>query len=144
MSTPGYVSLRKGRLSLPGYCYHITMCTRNRQPVFLDYLHARSACRTFGEKAIGRYGATQAFVVMPDHVHWLLQLEGDLSGAVRVYKSKVSIAVGQPVWEDGFHDRALRHEDNIRQVARYVVANPLRAGLVDEIGQYPYWDAIWL
>jgi len=29
-------------------------------------------------------------------------------------------------------------------VARYIVANPIRAGLVDNIGQYPYWDAVWL
>ncbi|PJA25166.1 MAG: IS200/IS605 family transposase, partial [Alphaproteobacteria bacterium CG_4_10_14_0_2_um_filter_63_37] len=28
--------------------------------------------------------------------------------------------------------------------ARYLVANPLRKGLVEEIGQYPHWDAIWV
>ena len=28
--------------------------------------------------------------------------------------------------------------------ARYVVANPLRAGLVTSIGDYPFWDAAWL
>ncbi|PJA25997.1 MAG: IS200/IS605 family transposase, partial [Alphaproteobacteria bacterium CG_4_10_14_0_2_um_filter_63_37] len=27
---------------------------------------------------------------------------------------------------------------------RYLVANPLRKGLVEEIGQYPHWDAIWV
>jgi hypothetical protein len=29
-------------------------------------------------------------------------------------------------------------------MARYVVANPLRAGLVKRLGDYPLWDAIWL
>ena len=29
-------------------------------------------------------------------------------------------------------------------VARYVIANPKRAGLVERVGDYPYWDAIWL
>jgi hypothetical protein len=29
-------------------------------------------------------------------------------------------------------------------LARYVVANPVRAGLVQRVGQYPHWDAIWL
>ena len=33
---------------------------------------------------------------------------------------------------------------DLRVAARYVIANPLRAGLVDEIGKYPYWDAVWL
>jgi len=49
-----------------------------------------------------------------------------------------------PVWEPAFHDRALRREDDMRSVARYIVANPLRAGLVDRIGDYPFWDCIWL
>jgi len=29
-------------------------------------------------------------------------------------------------------------------VARYIVANPLRAGLVESVRDYPHWDAIWL
>ncbi len=29
-------------------------------------------------------------------------------------------------------------------IARYIVANPLRAGLVKKLGDYPYWDSIWL
>ena len=48
------------------------------------------------------------------------------------------------VWQQGFHDRALRREDDLVKVARYVVANPLRAGLVRKYGDYPLWDAIWV
>jgi hypothetical protein len=48
------------------------------------------------------------------------------------------------VWKPGFHDRALRHEDSMVDAARYIVANPLRAGLVERVGDYPFWDAIWL
>jgi hypothetical protein len=29
-------------------------------------------------------------------------------------------------------------------MARYVVANPLRAGLVQTLRNYPLWDAVWL
>jgi hypothetical protein len=29
-------------------------------------------------------------------------------------------------------------------VARYIVANPLRAGLVSRVGHYPFWNAVWL
>ena len=81
---------------------------------------------------------------MPDHVHWLLILNGDLSEAVRRYKSLVTHQVGARVWQRGFHDHGLRREEDLRRVARYIVANPLRAGLVDNILDYPYWDAVWL
>ena len=48
------------------------------------------------------------------------------------------------LWQKAYYDHALRKEEDIRAVARYIVANPLRAGLVDKLGNYPLWDAIWL
>ena len=48
------------------------------------------------------------------------------------------------MWQEGFHDRALRQEADLRKAARYVVANPLRAGLVTDLGDYPLWDAVWV
>ncbi|MNH39529.1 Transposase IS200 like protein [compost metagenome] len=88
---------------------------------------------------------------MPDHLHWLVELRAvTLSSLMRQFKSRSGTALckarmspGQ-VWQRGFHDRALRQEDDVRKVARYIVANPLRAGLVAEIGDYPHWDAVWL
>jgi REP element-mobilizing transposase RayT len=48
------------------------------------------------------------------------------------------------LWQKSFHDHALRKEEDLLAIARYIVANPLRAGLVKKIGDYPLWDAIWL
>ncbi len=58
----------------------------------------------------------------------------------------VNQATGRNVclWQRGFHDRALRREEDLVKLARYVVANPLRAGLVEKLGDYPLWDAIWV
>jgi hypothetical protein len=51
---------------------------------------------------------------------------------------------GAAVWQPGFFDRALRAEDDLVAVARYIVANPLRAGLCRRLGDYPLWDSVWL
>jgi putative transposase len=48
------------------------------------------------------------------------------------------------LWQKGYHDRAIRREEDLLAVARYIVANPLRAGLVKRVGDYPLWDAVWL
>lgn len=48
------------------------------------------------------------------------------------------------LWQRAFHDRALRENEDVQATARYIVANPLRAGLVKHIGDYPFWDAVWL
>ena len=95
---------------------------------------------------------TIAFVIMPDHLHWLMQL-GDgasLSRTMHALKSYSAKRIRRltgiygPVWHSGYHDRAVRRERDLRTLARYVVANPLRAGLVEDIGKYPHWDAVWL
>ncbi|MNR61582.1 hypothetical protein D3C85_1833710 [compost metagenome] len=65
-------------------------------------------------------------------------------------KSRITFALNRsigrdgPLWQHGFHDRAIRREEDLQAVARYIVANPLRAGLVERIGDYPLWDAVWL
>ena len=91
------------------------------------------------------------WVVMPDHVHLLLQIgESDLSRLVRQFKGRTGLQLNREIgrkgrfWAPGFHDHALRREEDVKGIARYIVGNPLRAGLVERVGDYPYWDAAWL
>jgi REP element-mobilizing transposase RayT len=89
---------------------------------------------------------------MPDHLHWLVVLsDTPVQALMQRIKSRSAIAINKTsagyngkLWQRGFHDRALRREEDLQSVARYIVANPLRAGLVKRIGDYPLWDAIWL
>ena len=143
---PSAYRLRKGRVSESGRIYLVTAVTRYRERVFEEFHPARIAARTFHDPAFAEEAATLAFVVMPDHVHWLLQLseQGELSRTVQLYKAKVSATLCRKVWQRGFHDHALRREEGLRAVARYMVANPLRAGLAERVGDYPFWDAAWL
>ncbi len=83
---------------------------------------------------------------MPDHLHWLFALgeKQDLSGVVSTAKSNSGRTLGGSIWQPGFHDRAIRKEEDVLPAARYLVANPLRAGLVRRVGDYPFWYAMWL
>ena len=88
---------------------------------------------------------------MPDHWHGLVAL-GEHDGLALVMnrvKSLVSkrlrlIEPNASIWAQGFHDHALRRDEDIQAAARYIIANPLRAGLAERAGDYPYWDCIWL
>lgn len=93
-----------------------------------------------------------AWVLMPDHLHLLITLSQaeTLQGVVQKVKSNTArelksndLSLGQ-VWASAFHDRSLRRDEDIRDVARYMVLNPVRAGLVACVGGYPYWDAVWI
>ncbi len=138
--------LRKGRVSLPGQVYHITTVTFDREPVFSDLQPARILVGALRAAQVRDEATTLAFVIMPDHMHWLMQLGADVSLAkvVSAVKAVTAHGIGRRVWQDGFHDHALRREEDLAEVARYIVANPVRAGLVDRVGDYPHWDAVWL
>lgn len=149
---PHAVNLRTGRFSENGRIYMVTTATVERAPVFADFVLARRAIHALRECDGTGETQTLCFVLMPDHLHWLFELgSGDLSGAVRRFKSTSSRWInrarnttGAPLWQAGFHDHALRREEDLQSIARYIVANPLRAGLVSRIGEYPHWDAVWL
>ncbi|MBY6205075.1 transposase [Halomonas denitrificans] len=126
------------------------MVTRQRTTVLSNLAAGRAvvgalrSCRNDAE--------TICFVVMPDHLHWLLQLGPRLSISQVVSKTKSAVSRNfpvrlrgrSPIWQRGFHDRRLRPSEDLRSVARYVIENPVRAGLVQSIRDYPHWDASWL
>lgn len=88
---------------------------------------------------------------MPDHFHWLMQLQrGSLGEVIGGVKARCTHAVNRKtgrhgsLWQTGYHDRAIRDGEDLEPIARYIINNPLRAGLVDNLGDYPLWDAWWL
>ena len=149
---PGYQALRRGRCSLPGQIYLLTAVTHNREALFSDWSAASTAASIISTPELWKEARLLCWVLMPDHWHGVVELGeseslGDLMQTVKGHSSRhVNLVLNrrEPVWMAGFHDRALRCEENLVEVARYVVANPVRAGLVRRAGDYPYWDAIWL
>ena len=149
--TSGHVALRRGRASVEGQVYLVTFATRDRRPLFLDPVMAHETARAIADRRLWYRSQLLAWVLMPDHWHGLIELGAleTLSVCVQRLKANTSRALRSErrhggLWASGFHDRAMRSCEDLRVAARYVVANPLRAGLVDAIGKYPYWDAVWL
>jgi REP element-mobilizing transposase RayT len=89
---------------------------------------------------------------MPDHWHGLIELGqmdslSALAGRIKGATARSANAARgerRSVWTDGFHDHAIRAEEDLVDIARYIILNPVRAGLVNKVGLYPFWDAIWI
>jgi REP element-mobilizing transposase RayT len=149
---PGHRALRKGRVSLENQVYLVTVVCRDRRRRFVDFDAACAVSRVLGEPAHWRGASTLAWVLMPDHMHALVELPAGVTlGAVmqsinsRTARAANAAVHGNgPVWEPAFHDHAMRDDENLQMAARYLVANPVRAGLVDRVGDYPFWNAIWI
>ena len=140
-----------GRRSEPGHWYVITTVSRDRIPMFTQ----RSLAHAVIDQIKGvedDLAETHAWVVMPDHLHWLMQLNDAerLDRLVQRVKSKSAIAVNRlrsssgPVWQAGYFDHRLRADEDLKSQARYVVTNPVRRGLVTRIEDYSHWWYRWI
>lgn len=144
--------LRKGRYSEEGRIYFVTMVTQDRKAYFSDLYLTRKAIqqiRSFhDEEKLYSY----TWVIMPDHIHWLFQLseKQSLSNVINLFKGRTARILNRYMnrkgkfWQPAYYDHAVRKDEDIKQIARYIVANPLRAKLVEKIEDYPHWDADWL
>ena len=143
--------LRHGRCSEHGRSYLITIVVHHRQQLFTDLFLGRLLVAELRQVHERGLVDSLAWVIMPDHIHWLFELKQQaLPDVVRRIKSCSSLTINrrrqskERVWQPGYHDRAVRIEDDIRKMARYIVANPLRAGLVERVEDYSLWDAAWM
>ncbi|KAB8188525.1 transposase [Lysobacter maris] len=148
----GHAALRRGRTSTAGQIYLVTFTTHNRSRLFADPARAMTAARALVDPRCWTRSHLLAWVLMPDHWHGLVALGEDdaLPGLIRRIKTSTARCVRRdqrhagPVWARAYHDHALRKEEDLLGAARYLVMNPVRAGLVRRCGSYPYWDAVWL
>jgi len=142
-------ALRKGRFSEPGRIYLVTFVTCQRKPVFTDLYCGRIVIRSM--MFMTDNVETLAYVIMPDHVHWLVELRnGSLAHLIHSLKSFSAKEINKRrgwsghIWQKGFHDHAIRGEEDLTDIARYIVMNPIRAGLVKNCREYSLWDAVWV
>jgi len=86
------------------------------------------------------------FVVMPDHLHLLMTVHGDMTveKAMQLIKGKYSYRLKREfqfmgeVWQRGFSESRADSEERILRYREYIAQNPVKAGLADSTGQYPY------
>jgi putative transposase len=142
---------RLGRYFLPDQPLHVIQRGNNRAPIFFhdeDYARYR---RWLGEAA-ARYGcAVHAYLLMTNHVHLLVtpQADGSLPGAMqslgRRYVRYVNATYRRTgtLWEGRYRAAPIDSEAYFLACARYIEANPVRAGMVAHPSDYGWssWGA---
>ena len=125
--------------------YSLTICTRNRQPVFLETPIIASTLWHFRRTGIEEPFDMIAYCFMTDHVHLLIEgtsATSDFKRYVKLGKQRSGAAFAalkhRPLWQEGYFDRVLRADDDVKPLARYILNNPVRARLVESPGDYPH------
>ena len=129
--------------------YFITICTKDRKKLFwmdvgaiidrpnnVPLTNLGMIARQSIEDIPNYYSAVSVdhFVIMPNHIHLLLQINTDADGrsmiaptvstVVRLMKGTVSKQAGLSVWQKGFYDHVIRNDHDYREIWNYIEGNP--------------------
>ena len=100
-----------------------------------------------GETPLG-YFVISAFVVMPNHVHILIQphvslarITKGIKGASARKANEILGRTGKPFWQDESFDHWIRTQGEYESIHAYIERNPVEAGLVKEPREWPWSSA---
>jgi len=136
LATFSYVGLHR---------YFLTFCSDRRVHVFVSADVVDDALRHIRRTAAEQWYANVAYCFMPDHVHLLVEATRDAANLRRFVKlakqrAGAAYALRERVrlWQEGYYDRVLRNDEDTTAVAKYILENPVRAGLAENWMDYPY------
>jgi len=123
----------------------VTIATKGKQAIFSERNLAenfvallRAACK---ENGVPLY----AYCVMPDHAHLLLsgsKTKGiiEFVGEIKSRSTKLAWQHGYrgTIWQRSFYDHFLRRDEDCMLVAKYIIGNPVREGIVERWEDCPF------
>lgn len=126
--------------------YYITICTKDRMPIFRRGAHGAPASAFPGLTQIGEITdraileipahyanvIVDQYVVMPNHIHMILVLKDGgrtlcaptISRVIRMLKETVTKRAGRPIWQRSYYDHIIRDEQDYLRIAQYIMTNP--------------------
>jgi REP element-mobilizing transposase RayT len=142
--------LRKGRASIRNQHYLLTTTVRDKNPVLNQPEAAGIVFNSLNWLEKQGMILLDVAVVMPDHLHFVAGLKGDsLAKIIQSFKGYTAREINKlvkskgPFWQPQYHDHAIRKDEDLIEVVLYTLQNPVRAGLVKNFRNFPFWYCRW-
>ena len=128
---------RQLRLEYPGALYHVTARGNNQQTIFQDDTDRLHFLTVFGREILQQQWRCYAYCLMGNHYHLLLETPepnlsrgmGRLNGSYTQRFNWRHHRVGH-LLQGRFKSLLVERESYLMELCRYVVLNPVRAGMV--------------
>jgi putative transposase len=125
--------------------YFLTFCTDNRCPHFTESARVELVLEQILRAATDTGFAIVAYCFMPDHAHLLVEAQCDASDC-RQFINRAKQFSGyyfqqqfnERLWQRYGFDHVVRNDEAMLGIARYILENPIRGGLVLRIEDYPF------
>ena len=138
---------RKPRITIPGY-YHVVNRGVNREKIFLTGEDKEKFIELLDLSREIYQFTVHSFCILDNHYHLLIETSREnLSLAIRYINSRYAeyfnARMGRigPLWQGRYKSWFVHDEQYFWLLLRYIEMNPVNAGLVDHIGDYPYASA---
>ncbi len=133
------------RLEFPGSLWHITARGNAKQPIFRDDSDREFFLDLLGACVKRHAWVLTAYVLMSNHFHQLIELTTEtlsrgmqwLNGSYGQAFNRRHQRVGH-LFQGRFHAPLIEKDAYFAQVLRYIVLNPVRAGLVRRADEYTW------
>ncbi|WP_139558803.1 transposase [Methylotetracoccus oryzae] len=133
------------RLEFPGAVYHVTARGDRREDIFLDDPDRQRFLELLGREVEQQQWVLYAYCLMGNHYHLLLETpEANLSHGMRrlngVYTQAFNRRRGWSghVLQGRYKAILVDRDAYLLELCRYVVLNPVRAGIVSEASRWPW------
>ena len=128
--------------------YFLTWCCFERQPLFCERLVVDQAIAQILRACEPSGIAIVAYCFMPDHLHMLVEGVDPCADGRRFFRLAKQYAgyghaqvFGGRLWQRYGYEHVVRGTQTSRAVARYLLENPVRAGLATAVGDWPFSGA---
>ena len=135
---------RRSRMYLSGLPYHVVQRGNNREACFIESENYQFYLELWKELST-RYGAAvHAYVLMTNHVHFLVTPDNDtaISDTMKVAGSRYAQYINKKyrrtgtLWEGRHRSSLVQSEHYLLTCLRYIELNPVRAQMVTRPEEY--------
>jgi REP element-mobilizing transposase RayT len=137
--------VRPLRIEFPGALYHVTSRGDHREAIYRDDMDRRAWLETIQLVCARFHFVVHAYCLMPNHYHLLLETEdANLSKGMRqlngLYTQRYNRrhAIVGHLFQGRYKAIIVQKEIHLLELSRYVVLNPVRAGIVTRPEDWPW------
>lgn len=140
---------RKSYIGRKGY--FITINTSNRKKLFTQWNIVQEMTTILRDVSKKEMFDVVAYCFMPDHLHLVIMGMDEFSNLETFVKKYKQITgywakknLKRYLWAYSYYDHVLRYQEDIRGVGIYTLLNPVRAGMVTKVVDYPFLGSFTL
>jgi putative transposase len=133
------------RVEVPGATYHLTARGNRRQPIFRSEVDQVLLLDLLARVVRALDWRVRSYCLMPNHFHLVVMIERpNLSLGMQRLNGRYAQLFNQRyglsghLFQGRFHSVLIEREEHLLELARYVVLNPVRAGLCVHPGEWPW------